>query len=232
MLILETVNHCFGRRVALADVNLVLRPGVTGLVGANSAGKTTLLRVASGGLRPTGGDVRIAGDSLYGAGRRRALARVSLMPQASSAPRGLTAIRFVTYLRWMRGANASDAERRAHEALDLVGLRQRAGSRLGTLSGGMPRRVWLAQALAHPADVLLLDEPSTGLDPRQRATMTSLVTELTHRHVLLSSHLIEDIARLADRVIALDAGRVRYDGPRPTECDTRWFLSIVGEDTT
>lgn len=215
---------------SLAQVSLDVTEGVTALLGANGAGKTTLLRALSGGLRPAAGGVRINGHDPYSTAQRgAALAGVALMPQASSAPRSLTALEFVTYLSWMRGQSRSVARQRASEALGAVGLAGRAGNKLKTLSGGMVRRVWLAQALAAGADVLLLDEPSTGLDPRQRATMVELIRERATGTVLLSSHLIEDVLSLASSVIVLRLGEVVHHGPITAEMDERWLLGLIGD---
>lgn len=229
---MEGVSHTYPRGLkALDDVSLQLRPGITGLVGANGAGKSTLMRIASGGLRPTAGAVNIGNQSLYERrDRAEALKRIGWMPQAGSFPRSLTALDFVTYLTWLRGVHRGEARTRAEEALTAVELAQVADRRMGALSGGMVRRVWLAQALAAQAEVLLLDEPSTGLDPRQRATMVRLLAEQSQGAVLLSSHILEDVADLADRVIVLDAGRVVYEGPPPEELDARWFLDVTRDE--
>jgi len=211
--------------LALADIDLTLRPGITGLLGANGAGKTTLLRIAAGALKPWRGTL-LAGDvDLYGKGRRGALRRVAWMPQTAGFPRSLSAIEFVTYVTWLRGHSWRRARAQASAALDAVELGAQADKRMGRLSGGMVRRVWLAQALAADADVILLDEPSTGLDPRQRATMVRLLAKITDRTVLLSSHILEDVAELAERVIVLDEGRVTVDGPTPDGLDAQWFLN-------
>lgn len=168
------------------------------------------------------------GDSPGPGGPRQARSRVAWMPQSGNLPRGLTALELVSYLTWMRGRSWAEARRRAQQALEQVELGEQATTRVERLSGGMQRRVWLAQALAADAEVLLLDEPSTGLDPRQRATMVRLLGQVTDRVVLLSSHILEDVAELADRVLVLDQGRVRYDGDRPPRLDAAWFAEQTG----
>jgi ABC-2 type transport system ATP-binding protein len=102
---------------------------------------------------------------------------------------------------------------------------------MGALSGGMVRRVWLAQALAADADVLLLDEPSTGLDPRQRETMVRLIRETAAGTVLLSSHLLEDVKELAERIVVLDQGRVSFDGSLTDDMNARWFMALTGDES-
>lgn len=212
MLSICSVSHAFGQREALHSVDLELTPGITALLGVNGAGKSTLLNVAAGGLRPSSGTVEIDGKSLYHrAGRRSGLGKVALMPQSATFPGGMTAREVVAYVAWMKGLDWRTARAAASDALDRVGLSDRADERMKTLSGGMRRRVALAQALASAPRILLLDEPSTGLDPRQRRVMVDLLRELDGT-VLLSSHVMEDVADVADRVVVIDAGRLVFDG--------------------
>ena len=166
----------------------------------------------------------VASKQLYGRERKSALRSISWMPQAGTAPRSLTPVEFVTYVTWLRGHRWRDSRERAVAALDAVELGEHAKTQVRRLSGGMVRRVWLAQALAANAQVLLLDEPSTGLDPRQRATMVRLLAQVADRTVVMSSHILEDVAELATRVVVLDKGCVRFDGPTPRNLNADWFL--------
>lgn len=189
--------------------------GITALVGVNGAGKTTLLTTAAGGLRPQAGRVLVDGFDPYARHTRaRALRSVALMPQAARFPGGMTALEVVEYLAWTRGSSGRTARLQAHEALGEVGLAERAGDKVRSLSGGMVRRLALAQAVATRPSVLLLDEPSTGLDPRQRRTMVELLSRLDGT-VLLSSHVLEDVVDLADRVLVLHGGAFVFDGTLP-----------------
>lgn len=206
------LSRLYGRVVALAEVTLDLGEGVTALVGVNGAGKSTLLTTLAGGLPPTSGRVEVGGNDLYARQtRRRGLSHVALVPQLPSFPANLTAREVVAYLAWMRGVSGGHSTARASDALGRVGLGDKASAKVGSLSGGMLRRLALAQALAADADVLLLDEPSTGLDPQQRRTMVDVLRELSGT-VLVSSHVMEDVADLAERVIVLDKGHIRFDG--------------------
>lgn len=225
-----TVRYPRTATPSVSEVSLQLTEGVTALLGANGAGKTTLLRAVSGALSPTSGRVTIDDLSPYARRERKsALNRIAFMPQTAAVPRDLTALDFVAYLTWMRGKGRSEARSQAMQALDDVGLAGRAEDKLKKLSGGMVRRVWFAQALAAQAGTLLLDEPSTGLDPRQRATMVELIRGRAKGTVLLSSHIIEDVLSLATSVVVLREGRVVHQGPLTSEVNESWLLSLIGD---
>ncbi|MCW2742033.1 MAG: transporter related protein [Blastococcus sp.] len=201
---------------ALDAVDLVFGPGITGLLGPNGAGKTTFLRIVATVLAPDAGDVRLLGrltdtpDQLAEVRRR-----LGYLPQEMGFPRGFTAFGFVDYMavlkEWTTRATRHDEVRRA---LDLVDLGDLTTKRISSLSGGQRRRVALAQALLGEPELLLLDEPTTGVDPEQRVTLRQVLSRAgEHSTVLLSTHQTEDVAALCDRVVVLDAGRVRFDGP-------------------
>ena len=205
------VGHAYGGRVALADVTFSLSPGTTALVGVNGAGKSTLLRVMGGGLKPDSGSIRILGEDPYRLRERAAALRdVALMPQTAVFPANMTVVEVVSFIGWLRGLKAHRATQRAIRVVEQVGLGDRAHDKIKQLSGGMVRRVALAQALVSEPDVLLLDEPSTGLDPEQRRIMVRLIKNLDAT-VLFSSHVIEDVQDVADRVLVLEEGRLVFD---------------------
>ncbi len=165
-LILDRVEHRYHERVALKGIDCAVSAGVTALLGVNGAGKTTLLSIAAGALRPSAGRVVVEGNNPYGlSGRSRALRCVALMPQATQFPGSMTVLEVVQYLTWMRGKRSREARLAAMDALNRVRLADRAHCKIRALSGGMLRRLSLAQAVASGARTLLLDEPSTGLDP-------------------------------------------------------------------
>lgn len=205
------VGHSFGGRVALADVTFGLNAGTTALVGVNGAGKSTLLRIIAGALEPGAGSIRVLDRDPYRLRERNAALRhVALMPQLAVFPPNMTVVEVVSFIAWMRGLKAQRASHQAMRAIEQVGLGDRAHEKVKRLSGGMVRRVALAQALVSEPDVLLLDEPSTGLDPEQRRIMVRLIQEL-ETTVLFSSHVIEDVADVADRVLVLEEGRLVFD---------------------
>jgi ABC-2 type transport system ATP-binding protein len=214
----EGIGRDYGPQVtALDDVTLTLASGVTGLVGVNGAGKSTLLRILAGALRPSRGSVRFGDLDPYGSGRHGFLRRTALMPQALEFPKDIRALDAVAYCGWLRRMSARAAKAAAADALEQVGLADRATHKLRSLSGGMQRRVALAQALVAAHDVLLLDEPTTGLDPEQRAGLRQLVSELPRDCVtVVSSHVMEDLESLADTIVVLEAGRLIYTGPLDT----------------
>ena len=212
---LRGAGRTFGATRALAGVDLDLEPGVTGLLGPNGAGKTTLLRLLATALPPTRGQVRVLGlDPEVPAQRTGIRRQLGYQPQETGFPRGFTAFAFVDYIallkEWTEPA-ARHAEVR--RVLDLVGLSGLGAKRIRAMSGGQRRRVALAQALLGSPPVLILDEPTTGVDPEQRVTLRTVLAEIARTSVVvLSTHQTEDVAALCQRVIVLDRGQVRYDG--------------------
>jgi ABC-2 type transport system ATP-binding protein len=213
---LESVAKGYRGTAALDSVDLALGRGVTGLLGPNGAGKTTLLRILATVLRADHGRLRVLGTDPYAgpAQRTELRRRLGYLPQELGFPRGFTAFAFVDYLavlkEWTDKA-ARHAEVR--RVLHLVQLDSLGTKRIRALSGGQRRRVALAQALLGDPELLLLDEPTAGLDPEQRVALRQVLSEAGERStVLLSTHQTEDVAALCDRVVVLDAGRIRFDG--------------------
>lgn len=202
-----------GRSWSLDIDDLALSPGVTGLVGVNGAGKSTLMRALSGAQRPGSGTVTVNDVDLYGRGRRSQLGRIGLMPQEFTLPRDVSVRTSLEYVAWLRGLPRRTVREASAEVLDDVGLADRADARVSSLSGGMLRRLCLAQALVTTPDFLLLDEPTTGLDPEQRIVVRHLLEQFPRSTVtLMSSHVMEDIVSLSEHLIVLEEGRVLYHG--------------------
>ena len=212
---LHGVGREYGRTWAVRDVGLELSSGVVGLLGPNGAGKTTLLRVLATSLAPTTGRVSIFGwDADVPEQRTEIRRRLRYPPQELGFPRGFTAFAFVddvAVLKEWTDRAARHAEVR--RVLDLVDLGRVSTKRIRALSGGQRRRLALAQALLGQPRWLVLDEPTTGVDPEQRAGLRGVLAEAARTSVIvLSTHQTEDVAALCERVIVLDAGMVRYDG--------------------
>jgi ABC-2 type transport system ATP-binding protein len=213
--VLNGVSKRYGRVPALVDVSLGLSPGITGLLGPNGAGKTTLLRILATALAADTGQVQVLGNDPNRSADRVAIRRrLGYLPQESGFPRGFTAFGFVDYLailkEWAERSSRHDEVRRV---LREVGLSDVATKRVHALSGGQRRRVLLAQALLGRPELLVLDEPTNGLDPEQRARLRdTLSTAGQTATILMSTHQTDDVAALCERVIVLEGGRVHFDG--------------------
>jgi ABC-2 type transport system ATP-binding protein len=213
---LTGISKSYGRQPALRDVDLTFDRGVTGLLGPNGAGKTTLLRIVATSVAPDSGQVSLLDRDPLGSHAEVTEIRRSLgyLPQELGYPSDMTAFGFLEYVAVLKEWN--DRDRRTREVrrvLELVGLGEVATKRVVKLSGGPRRRVALAQALLGDPRILVLDEPTTGLDPAQRADLRRTLSVVAgHCAVLLSTHQTEDVAALCERVVVLVAGRVRFDG--------------------
>jgi ABC-2 type transport system ATP-binding protein len=208
------VSMVFGTNRALDSLTLDVPPGVTGLVGANGSGKTTFMSIVLGLRTPTNGSVSVLGlDPLRQGAELRA--NVGYGPERNVFPDDMPASDFVKHLAEVRGMPRSEARSRASDALWLVGLGEERFRALGTMSTGQRQRVKLAQAIAADPSLVLLDEPTDGLDPVQRDEMLLLIRQISAEYqidVLLSSHLLEEVERICDNVVALDAGRLVAQG--------------------
>ena len=213
--VLRDVSKRYGAVTALDRVDLELGAGVTGLLGPNGAGKTTLIRMLATLLRPTTGAISM--DELDPTNPRDRLAirrRLGYLPQDLGLYRSFTVFEFVDYLAILKELKDRRLRHeRVRAALEQVDLQDVAGRKIKTLSGGMLRRVGIAQALVAEPDLLLLDEPTVGLDPQQRARFRELIAGLGHaRQVILSTHLVEDVAAVCTTVVVLWDGRVLFKG--------------------
>ncbi len=193
----------YGRTRVLHGIDWDVHPGVTGLLGPNGAGKTTLLSVLVGLLRPSAGSVAVMGGD----------ARLGFVPQRFSFAGGMRLIDAISYTAWINGVAQDNQEAAARRALAAVDLTDKAGDRVKTLSGGERQRAGIAAGLAHDPDVLVLDEPTVGLDAGQRWRVRDLIAEIGKtRPVILSTHLLEDVSYLCERVAVISSGRRVFDG--------------------
>ncbi|MEU9336365.1 ABC transporter ATP-binding protein [Streptomyces sp. NPDC048290] len=201
-------------RMAVDGIDLSLSTGVHGLLGPNGAGKTTLIRTLATVLRPTGGGLELLGGSVGGPGGHRAVRRrIGYLPQEFGYYKRFTVREFVEYMAWLKEVPKAEIPAAVQRAVERVGLADRADDRMKALSGGMVRRVGIAQAIVNDPAILLLDEPTVGLDPAQRLRFRELLQELgADTCVLVSTHLVEDVAAACTDVMVLAGGRLVFQG--------------------
>ncbi len=213
---LEKVSRWYGDVLALDAVDLDFAPGVTGLLGPNGAGKSTLIRLIVGLASP--GDGRVLLDGLPVRNNLAALARIGYVPDGDGLYEELTARRFLTDQARLRGFSGADAGARAEACLVRVGLQDAIDRRTGGFSKGMRQRLKLAQALLHDPDVLVLDEPLTGLDPVMRRDFIRIVRELGDEGatVLVSSHVLHEVEAMTNGIVLLHHGQVLAEGTVPS----------------
>jgi ABC-2 type transport system ATP-binding protein len=217
----------YGKRAALAGVDLELDHGVQGLLGPNGAGKTTLMRVLATIAKPTSGRVSVLSQDLSD---QRALRyvrrRLGYLPQQFGYYPRFTVREFVEYFAWLKEMPSASVPTAVDRAIEKVGLLDRADDKLKKLSGGMIRRVGIAQAIVNDPDLLLLDEPTAGLDPEQRVSFRELLRTIgVDACVIVSTHLVEDVAAACTHVTLLNEGRAIFRGTPPD-------LVAAGDGTT
>lgn len=233
-LTLENLRKDFGPHRAVAGVSAALRPGVYGLLGANGAGKTTLLRMLCGVLRPTAGQIRLDGAPIESLGADYR-ARLGYLPQEFGGYPNYTARAFLLYMAALKGLRRDEALPQIDKLLRLVGLQEAGRARLGGFSGGMRRRLGIAQALLGEPDILVLDEPTAGLDPKERVHFRNLLAEYAAgRIVLLSTHIVGDLEAAADTVFLMKDGRFLAEGAVPDLLHSTegrvWELTVPAAD--
>lgn len=210
LVVVERVSKWFGDLVAVSDVSFAVQPGVTALLGPNGAGKSTMLRMLCGLATPSSGTIRVLGSDPRT--DPTIAADIGLAPQQESVFGYLTALQFVRSSAELQGVQNPEAEARG--VLELVELDPDDKRKLPTYSKGMRQRVKLAQAIVHQPKVILLDEPLSGLDPRQRVHMVELFHELAAqgRAVIVSSHVLEEVERFGSNVVVIAKGRLAAQG--------------------
>lgn len=221
---LQRLTQRFGKTEVLHGLDLSVSPGVLGLLGPNGAGKTTLLRTLATIIKPTGGSLRLAGyDPADREQRRELRRRLGYLPQNLAYYPSFTVSEFVEYFALLKEMRPREIKPAVARAIERVGLGERAGSKLKTLSGGMLRRAGLAQAIVNEPKLLLLDEPTAGLDPQQRLDFRRLLRDTgAQGTVIVSTHLVEDVSAACTDVALLNEGRLLFQGT-PKE------LSAIGE---
>ena len=203
----------YGATIALESVDFQISKGITGLLGPNGAGKSTALKLFLGLLKPTTGSAEVMGEKPYESVEVRA--RLGYMPEHDCLPPAITASEFLTHMAQVSGLPHTHARTRAADVLRHVGLAEERYRSIGNYSTGMMQRVKLAQALVHDPILVLLDEPTAGLDPAGREEMLALIRRTGRDFgisILLSSHLMGDVEHTCDRIIVLDSGHVTEEG--------------------
>jgi ABC-2 type transport system ATP-binding protein len=211
LLLFDHVSKWYGPVIGVNQVTLELHPGITGLVGANGAGKSTLMRLATGQLRPDLGSVQVRGHAAWEAQAKR---YVGFSPDSDRFYEDLSGRQFVETMARLCGFTRREAHRRCGETLELVGMTGQADRRLRGYSKGMRQRIKVAQALVHDPEVLILDEPLSGIDPIGRQEFQTLFRELASRGkcLLVSSHELEELEKLTDHVAVMAQGRIAVVG--------------------
>ncbi|MEE0845866.1 MAG: ABC transporter ATP-binding protein [Eggerthellaceae bacterium] len=202
----------YGSKIAVDRVSAKLGPGVFGLLGANGAGKTTLMRMACGVLRPTSGEVLFDGVPIEQmGGDYRAI--LGYLPQDFGYYPEFTALDFMEYMAALKGIRRQEARERSLELLSAVGLSGEERRRIRTFSGGMKQRLGIAQAVLNDPAVLVLDEPTAGLDPKERVRFRNLIASFARdKVVILSTHIVSDVESIADRILVMKAGSIAAEG--------------------
>lgn len=209
---LDRLTKQFGSAIAVDRLSATLTPGVYGLLGANGAGKTTLMRMICDVLKPTSGSVVWNGAPIERLGERYRSV-LGYLPQDFGYYPDFSALDFMLYLSALKGLDSKAAKRRSMELLDLVGLKNVAKRKVKTFSGGMKQRLGIAQAVINDPQVLVLDEPTAGLDPKERVRFRNLISALAQdKVVILSTHIVSDVEYIADEILIMRAGQIVASG--------------------
>lgn len=210
-LVIDRLSKRYGQHWALHELSLRCETGMLGLVGPNGAGKTTLMRMVATLLEPSQGAIRWNGQDVVADGEALRMV-LGYLPQDFGIYPEFTGRQFLRYLAAMKGLPSSLIKPRVDQVLEIVHLEQEADRKLPTYSGGMKQRIGIAQALLNDPELLIVDEPTAGLDPAERVRFRTLLSSLTsNRIVLLSTHIISDVEAVAGRLVVLQAGRVLAD---------------------
>ena len=209
---LDRVTKQYGTKRAVDRLNLSMKVGVYGLLGANGAGKTTLMRLLCDILNPTSGEIRYDGQNIHVMGEEyRSL--LGYLPQNFGYYPEFTAEKFMLYMAALKGLNRSFAQNRTEELLRLVGLEKERRKKIKTFSGGMKRRLGIAQAMLNEPEILILDEPTAGLDPKERVRFRNLISSFSKdKIVLLSTHIVSDVEYIADKIFLMKEGQILKEG--------------------
>lgn len=207
---LDRLTKQYGSKIAVDRVSLTLGNGVHGLLGENGAGKTTLMRMICGVLRPTGGTITFDDIDVSAEEYR---ANLGYLPQDFGYYPEFSGRDFLLYMAALKGLPKIEAKKRADELLEVVRLSDVAKKKIKTYSGGMKQRIGIAQAMLNRPKLLILDEPTAGLDPKERVRFRDIIAELGKENVvLLSTHIVSDIEHISEHIMIMQSGSVTYEG--------------------
>lgn len=216
---LQHLSKHYGAKYAVEDVNTVLTPGVYGLLGANGAGKTTLMRMICGVLKPDSGRICLDGKTVDELGEDY-YSHLGYMPQDFGFYPDFTAREFMLYMAAVKGLDKKEAKERTERLLGMVNLQEVADKKIKSYSGGMKQRLGIAQAELNNPSILILDEPTAGLDPKERVRFRNLISDFAkEKIVILSTHIVSDVSYIADTILMMKNGRFLLQEPMETVTD-------------
>lgn len=216
---LHHLSKHYDTKYAVNDVSTTLAPGVYGLLGANGAGKTTLMRMICGVLKPTSGKICLDGKTIEELGENY-YAHLGYMPQDFGFYPDFTAREFMLYMAAVKGLDKKEAKKRTEELLELVNMHHKADKKIKSFSGGMKQRLGIAQAELNSPDILILDEPTAGLDPKERVRFRNLISDFAkEKIVILSTHIVSDVSYIADTILMMKDGTLLLQEPMATVTD-------------
>ena len=229
-LVIDRLSKQYKNKIAVDRISLQLKPGVYGLLGANGAGKTTLMRMLCGILKPTGGTVTLNNQDVSTEEYRTML---GYLPQDFGYYPEFSGVDFLLYMAALKGLEKSYAKKKIKELLELVSLKDVAKKKIKTYSGGMKQRLGIAQALLNDPKLIILDEPTAGLDPKERVRFRNLIASLGKDNiVLLSTHIVSDIEHIADEVLMMKDGQLICQGEWTEDNGDleKFYLEQFGEE--
>lgn len=208
MLETQGITKQYGNKTALNSISLTLKEGIYGLLGPNGAGKSTLMNIITGNLKPTAGIVRFNGENIYGLGKKyRAI--LGYAPQQQGLYDAFTGREFLSYMATLKCIPKGEMKSEIERALTAVNLTDAAKKPIGAYSGGMKQRILIAQAILGKPKILVLDEPTAGLDPKERVRIREKIKELSgDKIIIVSTHVVSDIQSIADEIILLKEGEI------------------------